>query len=59
MARNPANRVRTFQGTIHYAAENGRPACGGAKREHFSWMTQTTETVTCKNCLKQFGEDYE
>ena len=54
-----ANRVKVWTGTVHYADENGRPACGTGIRTHSSWMEPTTDTVTCHICIARFGGDAE
>jgi hypothetical protein len=49
-------RLRNWTGTVHYAI-NGKPACGPVKTAS-SWITRTTETVTCEKCLARYGVDH-
>ena len=55
--RTPANRVKLWNDTVHYAAPNGRPACGSGARTHSTWMHPTVATVTCQRCVAAFGAD--
>jgi hypothetical protein len=52
--RTPANRVRNWTGTVHYA-ENGVPSCGSALTS--AYLTPTVATVTCARCITQYGAD--
>jgi hypothetical protein len=54
--RTEVNRVASWTGTVHYADGYGRPACGPVKT-HSSWLVPTADTVTCKRCISQYGDE--
>jgi hypothetical protein len=56
MTRTATNRVKNWNGTVHYTAEDGAPACG-AIATHSSWLVPTVATVTCARCIAKCGHD--
>lgn len=54
-ATAPTERLRNWNGTVHYAA-NGTPACGPVAT-HRSWLAPSVATVTCERCIARFGAD--
>lgn len=57
MTRTPSNRLKNHTGTVHYADNNGRPACNPRIATASSWLRQSVATVNCKSCIAQFGSD--
>lgn len=53
--RSPANRLKNWTGTVHYAV-NGKVACGKVAT-HSSYLAPSVATVTCERCIAQFGAD--
>lgn len=51
--RNPANRIKNYTGTVHYAA-HGKPLCG--TRVYAYWQ-HSIATVTCSRCIAAYGLD--
>jgi hypothetical protein len=53
--RSPQNRLKNWNGTVHYATMYGEVACGHIQT-HASWLAPTVEDVTCSRCISQYGE---
>jgi hypothetical protein len=49
MTRSPENRLKNWNGTVHYAT-GGRPVATGD-----GWLVPSVATVTCKRCIARYG----